>query len=135
MAATVIARLETAERVLATLQAILAEPYSVVIRDASIQRFEYTFEATWKATKAYLTEEAGIRCDAPKPCLREAARAGLLTTEETAAALRMTDDRNLTSHAYMEAVASRIYGVLPTYADVMSRLLAVIRARTEQQPA
>ena len=33
---------------LKTLQAILKEPYSLIVRDATIQRFEYTFEALWK---------------------------------------------------------------------------------------
>ncbi|WXJ86724.1 hypothetical protein MHOCP_07400 [Moorella humiferrea] len=37
-------RLETLERALATLEEALAQPFSVIVRDAAIQRFEYTFE-------------------------------------------------------------------------------------------
>jgi hypothetical protein len=34
-----------------TLGDILKEPFSVIVRDATIQRFEYTFEALWKFLK------------------------------------------------------------------------------------
>lgn len=33
-----------AKRAVETLQDIIKEPYSIIIRDAAIQRFEYTFE-------------------------------------------------------------------------------------------
>ena len=41
------------------LKEILKEPYSIIIRDATIQRFEYTFEAFWKFIKEYLKQEEG----------------------------------------------------------------------------
>ena len=37
-----------------TLGDILKEPFSIIVRDAAIQRFEYTFEALWKFLKDYL---------------------------------------------------------------------------------
>ena len=37
-------RIETTEKALKTLKAITEEPYSVIVRDAAIQRFEYTSE-------------------------------------------------------------------------------------------
>lgn len=42
----------------------------------------------------------------------------------------MTDDRNLTSHTYIEAIAEAIYRKLPSYLIVMRTLLANVRART-----
>ncbi len=51
--------------------------------------------------------------------------------EETETCLVMTDDRNLTSHTYIEAVAEAIYRKLPSYLTVMHTLLANILARTE----
>lgn len=40
-------------RALNTLKEIAKEPFSVIVRDAAIQRFEYTFEAFWKFVREY----------------------------------------------------------------------------------
>lgn len=58
----VLERIQVAEKALATLKelAFLEDP-SPVERDAAIQRFEYTFEAFWKALQAYLREKEGPR--------------------------------------------------------------------------
>ena len=34
-----------------TLKGAVKQPFSVYMRDATIQRFEYTFETTWKFLK------------------------------------------------------------------------------------
>ena len=47
-------RLHVARRALATLAQALNEPKTPMNRDASIQRFEYSYEAVWKAAQAYL---------------------------------------------------------------------------------
>jgi hypothetical protein len=52
---------QDAMRALATLEAIAKEPFSIIVWDAAtIQRFEYTFEALWKFIKEYLKEYEGI---------------------------------------------------------------------------
>jgi nucleotidyltransferase substrate binding protein (TIGR01987 family) len=76
-------RLEQAKRALNSLAEALAMPFSVIVRDASIQRFEYTFESIWKLLKAYLNLLEGVVCNSPKQCFREALKAGLLTAEDT----------------------------------------------------
>lgn len=91
-------RIKEAENALKTLREILREPYSVIVRDATIQRFEYTFEIFWKLVKEYLYTHEGIRCNSPKSCFREASSVGALSEEQTITCLEMTDDRNLTSH-------------------------------------
>jgi hypothetical protein len=58
-------------RAIKTLKEILNEPFSVIVRDATIQRFEYTFEALWKFLKEFLKEREGIICNSPKSCYRE----------------------------------------------------------------
>ena len=47
-------RYKDSSRALNTLKAISKEPFSIIVRDASIQRFEYTFEAFWKFIREYL---------------------------------------------------------------------------------
>lgn len=87
-----------ASRALNTLKEILNQPFSIIVRDAAIQRFEYTFEALWKFLKEYLKERESVISDAPKSCFREAFSLGYLTEEETVNFLEMTDRRNDTAH-------------------------------------
>ena len=61
-----------------TLGDILKEPFSVIVRDATIQRFEYTFEALWKFLKEYLSDHEGIISNSPKSCFREIFSLGIL---------------------------------------------------------
>jgi nucleotidyltransferase substrate binding protein (TIGR01987 family) len=124
-------QLASCQRAISTLDEILGMPFSVIVRDASIQRFEYSFESLWKLLKTYLADQEGIVCNSPKHCFRDALKVGLLSAEEAETCLVMTDDRNLTSHTYIEAVAEAIYGKLPLYLDVMSKLLSNIQNRAE----
>jgi nucleotidyltransferase substrate binding protein (TIGR01987 family) len=114
---------ETARYALSTLTDILKEPAGVIVRDASIQRFEYTFETVWKLLKFHLYEHQGIDAGSPKACFREAFKVGILTEGQTEQAMKMTDDRNLTSHTYIEAIAELVFLRLPGYADLMSKLV------------
>jgi nucleotidyltransferase substrate binding protein (TIGR01987 family) len=109
-------------RALLTLDAILKEQKSVIVRDAAIQRFEYTFEAAWKCLKAYLYIIEGIDCGSPKSCFRQALVTRVFTPEEVETALLMCDDRNLTSHTYLEAVAEKIFGKLSMYLQIFQKL-------------
>lgn len=114
---------ENAHHALETLEQILTEPVSTIVRDASIQRFEYTFETVWKLLKVYLLEIQGIDAGSPKACFREAFKVGILTQEQTEQGMKMTDDRNLTSHTYIEAVAAAVYSRIHIYAGLMRLLL------------
>ncbi len=92
---------------------------SKVERDAAIQRFEYTFEAVWKACQRLLRVREGIDVGPPKACIRAARDAGLLSEGDTEWALVMADDRNLTAHTYDEALAEAIMGRLVRHAAVL----------------
>ncbi len=114
---------EDAKRALKTLEDILREPYSIIVRDAAIQRFEYTFEAIWKFLKEYLKEKEGILCNSPKSCFREIFSLGFLTEDAAAAFLEMTDRRNETSHTYKEEVADIIYHKVSDYFALLQDLM------------
>jgi len=78
-----------------------------VIRDATIQRFEYTYELAWKILKRYLKNEALVDETAPiKTLYREAVRKGLIDKVESWFAYH--DARNLTTHIYDEHRSSRL---------------------------
>ena len=112
----------------ARLQEAVAQPETAILRDAVIQRFEFSFELVWKGLKLYL-ERQGHECGGQRPTLKKAFAEGLIATPEEADVwLQMLDDRNLTSHAYDEALATSIYQhVVRDY----SRLLAAMAGRIQ----
>ena len=124
-------RIGELEKAMGTLKEIFQESYSVVVRDAAIQRFEYTFEVFWKLLREYLRECEGIKCNSPKSCFREALSAGLMIEEQTITCLEMTDDRNLTSHTYIEEVAEKIYKRIEDYRQLMEVVFSLVKERLQ----
>ena len=117
-------RLAIAQVALASLQEILrSTPASLVERDAAIQRFEYTVEATWKAAQRHLDIREGLSAGSPKAAVRMCREVGLLDDEQATQALEMMDDRNLTVHTYNERVAQQIYANLPRHAALLGQWL------------
>ncbi len=92
---------------------------SDVVRDAAIQRFEYSFEAAWKAAQTYLAEVEGLVVASPRAAIRGSFQVGVLDEKGTGAALAMVDDRNLTVHTYNEALARAIFARLAGHAEAL----------------
>ena len=118
-------RYRDALKALKTLKDILIEPFSVIARDAAIQRFEYTFEAFWKFIREYLKEKEGIIANSPKTCFKEIFSLGFASEDETVRLQEMTDRRNETSHTYKEGLAQRIYERLGEDSALMEKMLLV----------
>jgi len=110
-------------RALGSLEEIIDTPFSIVVRDAAIQRFEYTVEVLWKYVKVYLSRQEGLECYSPKSCIRELLAVDVLEEDDIVLALEMIDDRNRTSHTYHEAIAESIYHKLPDYLALMQTIL------------
>lgn len=97
------------EQALERLREALVLPYSEVVRDGVIQRFEFTFELLWKTLQIYL-QHLGYEANSPRRVLREAFEAGIIVSDaEGEGWMAMLDDRNLTSHPYDEALAEAVY--------------------------
>lgn len=125
-------RLAVARRAWGTLAELLAATLtSAVVRDAAIQRFEYSFEATWKAAQAYLREGEGIEVGSPKSTVRQMLQVGIFSEADARLALAMADDRNLTVHAYNAAIAEAIAQRLSGYASLMQRWIEAMTERLE----
>ena len=105
---------------MATLSSVLGEPKTSLVRDAAIQRFEYSFEAVWKATQRYLRDVEGVEAASPAAAIRKALAVGLLDEPSARLALEMVGDRNLTVHTYNELLAEEIFGRLPRYSKLLS---------------
>lgn len=78
-----------------------------VIVDGTIQRFEFTFEQSWKVMKLYL-EDQGILDEAvaPRSTIRCAFKYKLISDGDIW--IEMMLDRNRTSHMYDETTALNI---------------------------
>ena len=110
------------------LQEAVAQPESDLVRDAVILRFEFTFELAWKSLKIYL-ERQGLDCGGPRSTLKQAFAEGLINSPAEADVwLRALEDRNLASHAYDEALATRIYQhVVHEYAALLAQMAGKIQ--------
>lgn len=78
-----------------------------IIIDGIIQRFEFTFEQSWKVMKLFL-EDQGILDEAlaPRSTIRLALRQKIIMDGEVW--IEMMLDRNRTSHMYDEEIAKSI---------------------------
>lgn len=122
-------RLALARRALGTLREVLAVPTTAITRDAAIQRFEYSFETTWKAAQRHLRDAEGLDSGSPANVIRSAHAVGLLDEASARLGLEMVRDRNLTVHTYNERLADEIFARLRGYLDLMDSWLTAIERR------
>ncbi|MGG5255142.1 nucleotidyltransferase substrate binding protein [Neobacillus sp. SM06] len=88
-------------------EATKLEPVNDIVFDGVIQRFEFTFELSWKLLKLHL-EFTGIgELRSPRAIIREAYAAGIIDNGDEW--ISMMEDRNKTSHIYDEEEAKIIY--------------------------
>lgn len=115
-------KLEKFNKALVALEAIYLKPVqddrSNV--DATIQRFEFTFELAWKFLKDYFIER-DIELYYPREIIQEAFAVNLISDEDIW--IKMLKDRNLTSHTYNEKLADEIYIRIKLYVPVLRSLL------------
>ena len=88
--------------------------------DGVIQRFEFTFELTWKTLRLFLLSE-GINTNSPKEALKRAFKFGLIIDEECF--LDMLEDRNQAAHIYSEDVSREIFKrIKKDYSSALKKL-------------
>jgi len=107
------------------------EPMDEDIRDACIQRFEYSYELAFKMLKRVLAQnlpsseeldQMGFR-----DVIRLGARSGFIAEPQHWFEYRLK--RNITSHTYDEEKAMAVYGVLEAFIADASLLLENLRNR------
>ncbi len=97
---------EQFERALARLHEALAENETDLVRDALIQRFEFTFEMAWRCMHRFLESKGERLAQKAWAVLPEAFQSRLIDDAEVWDQLR--EYRNLTSHTYQEAMAVQV---------------------------
>lgn len=113
-------RTERFRQALASLHFILAVEGvpAEILRDALIQRFEFTFEALWKLLQS-MARDQGLVADSPRQALQMALRLGLLAAEDEEDAWALLRWRNLTVHTYDESTAREVEAFVRTRATAM----------------
>ncbi len=113
--------LQVLEKALVALEQALALEKSDITRDASIQRFEFCVELSWKSAKKFM----GTSTTAPKQVVREMAQNGLI--DDVAIWLTAIDKRNLSVHTYNEVLAEEVYAFARAFLPEAMRLLGRLR--------
>lgn len=118
-------------RAQARLAEVLLLPEDNFIRDALIQRFEFTFEAGWKAAYRWLRAR-GVDVDEDAfSVIPEAFKRRLLVDE--AGWGQMRKYRNLTSHTYNETTAIEVAAfVRAAGAGLLVDLLTTLQRRIDE---
>lgn len=110
--------LTSLRKAVASLEAVLAKDKDEFIRDSAIQRFEYTYELSWKFLTRHLAQELGgqaVDKFSRRDLYRIGAEKGLI--RDAASWFEYHTARNLTSHSYNISVAEQVY-------DTASRFLS-----------
>ena len=94
---------EPLNKALSSLERAMAQPINEFTRDSVIQRFEYTFELSWKLLLKILEADRPLDDGSVKGILRESGKLGYINSVETWFEFQRA--RNLTSHTYNEEVA------------------------------
>ncbi|MBK7963799.1 MAG: nucleotidyltransferase substrate binding protein [Bdellovibrionales bacterium] len=87
------------------------------LRDACIQRFEYSIELSWKVSMKIL----GSSTVAAKPAIREMARNSLISN--SGLWLDFIESRNETSHAYDEDIATKVFLTVQKFIPEAEKLI------------
>ena len=119
-------RIDVTKKALLAFDDVLNHPYSTIVRDAAIQRFEFTLEAIWKLAQRHLILHEGLESASPKSVIRDCFQAKLIDENQTHVLLQAVDDRNLTVHTYNEKLAEQIYQNLFTYQPIFHKIYTAI---------
>jgi nucleotidyltransferase substrate binding protein (TIGR01987 family) len=116
------------------LQAYAGAPGNTLYRDATIQRFAFTYEVAHKMLKRYL------EMTAPNPAaIDQMAFADMIRTGSEQGLLRSGWDkwkeyrkaRGITSHTYDEAKAAEVAAIIPDFMSEAKSLLDELRKRVQ----
>jgi len=130
--------LSSFEKALASLDEALAEydlTQSQFVKDACIQRFEYTYELAHKLLKRQLEAMSPNPSEIDQmsfpDMIRSGAERGLLVNgwDERR---RFRDARKATSHAYNEKKANEVFARIPAFRDEAAVLLARLQERNAE---
>jgi len=105
-------RFQNYKKALATMRNALGlarfRKLSELEKQGAIKGFEFTFELAWNVMKDYLEEQGITDIIGSKNAIRHALHKGLI--EDGQVWMDMVKSRNISSHAYDEAAAEKLFG-------------------------
>ena len=120
--------LKSFEKALLQLSDALEESESPIVRDACLQRFEFSYELLWKTLKVFLEDIHGVRAVSPRQVFKEAFALSIIGEEVTF--VEMIESRNTLSHTYNEEQAAKIYVKCGGYLKAMKNVLAQLNKQS-----
>ncbi len=102
-------------------EALLLDSDNIINQDASIQRFEFTFELSWKFMQEILIDNRINTSRGVKTIIRDSANLGIIN--DHAVWFKYLDDRNLTAHTYKEDEVRNIYKDLKDFPILVDSLI------------
>jgi nucleotidyltransferase substrate binding protein (TIGR01987 family) len=120
--------LKSFEKALIQLGDALEESESPIVRDACLQRFEFSYELLWKTLKIFLEEIHGVRAVSPRQVFKEAFALSIIDEELTF--VEMIESRNTLSHTYNEEQAAKIYVKCAAYLKAMKNVQAQLNKQS-----
>lgn len=109
------------------------EPDDEELRDCVIQRFEYTYELSWKMLKRRLEIDlptpSNIDLMGFKELIREGAERGFIENPESWFEYR--HQRNITAHTYNELKAKQVYQTALVFIKDADNLLQQLKQRNQ----
>ena len=114
------AQIKQVGQALSRLEEALALPATEINRDATIQRFEFAFELSWKLMKT-IAKVKGVPIFSPRDAIRIAAQLKLI--KNVNAWFDFLDARNTSSHAYNKKLANIVYRAAKKFAPATRQFL------------
>jgi len=96
-----------------------------IVRDAAIQRFEFTYELVWKTLRKILLKR-GVEANSPKTVFRLAAKDTII--DQVDIWFDFVNYRNQTVHVYNPIIAEEIYQNLPTFQKLTNDLIYKLKS-------
>lgn len=123
--------LDSLHDALDSLRDALDQPKTPSTRDATISRFEYAFELSWRCLRRYLAFETAVDPLNLKELFRQAGQRGIIANVE--AWFTYLKGGTLTSHTYNEKMAEESYQLAAAFLDDAQDLLNGLVRRCEHR--
>jgi nucleotidyltransferase substrate binding protein (TIGR01987 family) len=106
------------------------QPKNLLERDGAIQRFEFTFELSWKTLARVLQSDKPLEDNSVRGVLREGGRQGLVARVEKW--FEFQHARNQTSHTYDQKIAEEVFAVAAQFPEFVKDLISKLQNRLKK---
>jgi len=110
------------------LKEITKKPKTEIIRDATIKRFDFTFEAAWKLMQSIIKKN-GVNLYGIRKIIREASKMELINYPESW--FEFLENRNLSIYTYNDVLAEKVYLSAKKFPESVTKLLVAAKTHLD----